>query len=79
MRTWLILYGQYMLNVLILRLAEAERMQPSGGEGEEKKFPVWAIILIVGAVVLCTILICVVVVLALLGPAIGEVLSNVAE
>ena len=56
-----------------------EMQQPP--EPEKKKMPVWLIVVIIAVVVLCVIPICLIVlspvILALLGPAIGNVFSNV--
>jgi hypothetical protein len=73
MKTWLLFYAQILANMLFVRLAEM------GAPGEAKsKFPTWAIVLIVlGVVVLCVLPVCVIVILALLGPAIGNVFSNI--
>nr|MBN1228405.1 hypothetical protein [Anaerolineae bacterium] len=63
--------------MLFARLAEAGAGMVGG---EKKKFPVWAIVLIVlGVLLVCVLPICVILILALLGPAIGEVFSNVIE
>jgi hypothetical protein len=48
--------------------------------GEKKGLPAWAIILIVIGAVLaafCLIVVCVIIVLALLGPAVGNTFSNI--
>ena len=43
----------------------------------KSKMPVWLIILIIFLVVFCVLPVCVIVILALLGPAIGNIFSNV--
>ena len=73
MLSWLTLYLRTYLAPLMLTLAEAEPEAKGGG------LPVWAIVLIVVLVVLCLIPVCVIVVLALLGPSIGNVFSNIVE
>ncbi|MBN1312589.1 MAG: pilus assembly protein [Anaerolineae bacterium] len=40
-------------------------------------FPVWAIVLIVLGVLLCAIPFCVIIILTLLGPSIGNVFSDI--
>jgi len=66
--------------MLMLQTRLDEMMVRAETTPEEKKgLPVWAIILIVVFVLLCLIPICVVVILALLGPVIGNVFSNVVE
>jgi hypothetical protein len=47
------------------------------GEEEKKKLPVWAIILIIVAVLVCCAPIAVIAILNILGPTIGNVFSNV--
>jgi RsiW-degrading membrane proteinase PrsW (M82 family) len=80
MKTWGILFVQYLINLVMLRFAD-EPMMPS--EDEKKKLPTWAIILIVlgGLIVLCIIVSCLLFFLGplLFGPAIGNVFSNVVE
>ncbi len=63
---------QYRLNTML-----ADEMSPGGPEEEKKGFPVWAIILIVVAVIFCCAPIVVIAILTLLGPAIGNVFSNI--
>ncbi len=82
MKTWGILFVQYLINLVMLRLADAP-MMPSE---DKKKLPAWAIILIVigGLIMLCIIVGCVLsifapAVLALMGPSIGNVFSNVID
>jgi hypothetical protein len=82
MKTWGILFVQYLFNLVMLRLADAP-MTPSE---DKKKLPTWAIILIVigGLIVLCVIVGCLLsifapAVLALMGPSVGNVFSNVIE
>ncbi len=79
MKTWGILFVRYLINLVMLRLADAP-MMPSE---DKKKLPTWAIILIVvgGLTVLCVIVGCLLSVLApaLFGPAIGSVFSNIVE
>ncbi len=75
MRTWLLLYGQFLLSAIYLRLAEFQS-QPVQREG----IPAWAIALLaIGAVLLCLLLlpVCIIVILALMGPVIGNVFSNI--
>jgi hypothetical protein len=79
MKTWGILFVQYLINLVMLRLADAP-MMPSE---DKKKLPTWAIILIVigGLIVLCVIVGCLLSFFAplLFGPAIGNVFSNVID
>jgi uncharacterized protein YqhQ len=70
---------QTRLDDLMLRAEELP-------EGEEKKkggLPTWAIVVIIVAVLLCLGAICLIVlvpvILAMLGPSIGNVFSNVIE
>ncbi len=64
---------QYRLNTML-----ADEMSPGGPEEEKKKgLPIWAIILIVVAVIFCCAPIVVIAILTLLGPAIGNVFSNI--
>lgn len=65
---------QYQLGTL---LADEIPVGAPEEEGEKKKLPVWAIILIIVAVLLCCAPIAVIAILALLGPTIGNVFSNV--
>lgn len=70
---------QYRLDTLLV-----DEAQPGAPGGEEKKgFPTWAIILIVVVVLLCLGSICLMVfspvLLALMGPSIGNVFSNMIE
>ena len=77
MRTWLSFYIQFLSNLLMARFAEAVP-----GEGGKGKIPTWAIILIViGALFVCGILcaIGVIVVLALMGPAVEDVFVEIIE
>jgi hypothetical protein len=48
-------------------------------EPKRAGFPVWAIVLIGVAVVLCLLPICTIAILTLLGPSIGNVFSEVIE
>jgi hypothetical protein len=73
MLNWLPFYLRWYLAPLMLSLAEAEP-EAKGGS-----IPTWAIILIVVVVVLCVLPICVIALLALLGPAIGNVFSNIVD
>jgi hypothetical protein len=82
MKTWGILFVRYLINLVMLRLADAS-MTPSE---EKKKLPTWAIILIVigGLIVLCIIVGCLLsifapMVLALMGPSVGNVFSNIID
>ena len=81
MRTWLMFNYQWLSMLIAARFAEA--MPPTASEGEKKKLPTWAIILIVAVVLLCVIPICLFllapVILALLGPSVGNVFSNIIE
>ncbi len=75
MKSCFLLSLQAMLPLSTLCFAEG---QPVGALREE--LPLWAIVLIiVGALLLCGFLLCllVILVLALLGPAIGNVFSNI--
>lgn len=77
MRTWLSFHFSILSILFMARFAE--EMSAAGGE-EKKGLPTWAIVLIVVAVVvLCVLPICVIVALALAGPAVGNVFSNVIE
>ena len=77
MRTWLSLHLQMIINLVILPLAEQMAIDESA---EKKKLPTWAIILIVvGGLVLCVIPACVILILMVMGPAIGNVFSNIIE
>jgi hypothetical protein len=65
-------------------LIPAESVEAEEPEGEKKGgFPTWAIILIAVVVILCLIPICFLVlspvILALLGPSVGNVFSNIIE
>jgi len=62
-------------------LSRAQTMPESMPEQQKSGgFPTWAIVLIVGAVlVLCVLPFCVIAILTLLGPAIGNVFSNIIE
>ena len=75
MRTWLHLYAWMLANLLAARFAES---YPGGPEPiVRRRLPVWAIVLIVLAVVLCLAPLCVWLILLLLGPQIGEVFSEI--
>lgn len=76
MRAWLHLYAQMLANLLVARFAES---YPAGPEpaARRRRLPVWAIVLIVIAVVLCLAPLCVWLILLLLGPQIGEVFSEI--
>jgi hypothetical protein len=73
------MFVKYLFNLIMLCFAE----EPVMVEGEKKKLPTWAIILIVigGLIVLCGIISCLLSIIApaLFGPAIGNVFSNVIE
>ena len=75
MATWLRLYGQLVLNILVAYFADptGEPAAPSSRRG----LPTWAIILIIGVVLVCVAPFVVIVILALLGPVIGDVLSDI--
>lgn len=87
----LLTYGRIMLLPVQIHLARLqswldERLLRAevGPEGEAKKgLPTWAIVVIILAVLLCVIPICLLVlvpaILALLGPSIGNVFSNIIE
>lgn len=77
MRTWFSLYGQMVLNLITARLAEYQEPVPAAGG--RRKFPVWAIILIAGAVIMCLTPICVIMILLLLGPSIGNIFSGIID
>lgn len=67
------MHFQYRLNIML-----ADDMSPGGPEEEKKKgLPVWAIILIIVAVIFCCAPIFVIALLTLLGPSIGNVFSNI--
>lgn len=81
----LLVYGQMLRSTLAVTanqlqnsldgLLKAENVpaeQPQGGG-----LPVWAIVLIVIGVVICLLPVCIFLVLLLLGPAIGNVFSNI--
>lgn len=72
--SWLPFYLRYYLAPFGASLAEAEAGADGGG------FPRWAIYAI-GALVLlvCILPVCVIIGLALLGPSIGTVFSNMVE
>jgi hypothetical protein len=82
MRTWLSFYRQMFVNLVMVRLDEGEvgaaSPVPTGG----RKLPAWAIILIVVVgVAACAGLTCLLIpfILALMGPSIGNVFSNIIE
>jgi hypothetical protein len=90
MSLWILTHGKTMLAPLAGRWAALQArldglLIPAEGpveteEPEEEKkggLPTWAIILIAVAIVLCVLPICVIVILAILGPAIGNVFSNI--
>ena len=57
-------------------LVPAEGAPPSAQQ-KSSGLPVWAIILIVVVVLLCILPFCIITILTLLGPAIGNVFSNI--
>jgi Flp pilus assembly pilin Flp len=91
MSLWILTYGKTMLaplaghwqalqarlDRLLLADAPVETEEP---EGEKKGgLPTWAIILIAVVLILCVLPFCVIAILTLLGPAIGDVFSNITE
>jgi hypothetical protein len=81
MRTWLSFYRQMFLNLIATRLDEGEVAAASPAP-TGRKLPTWAIILIVVVgVLVCAGLACLLipVILALMGPSIGNVFSNIIE
>jgi hypothetical protein len=90
MSLWILAHGRTMLapftghwqalqarldGLLIPAEGPVETGEP---EGEKKGgLPTWAIILIAVAVVLCLLPICVIVILAILGPTIGNIFSEI--
>ncbi len=90
MTTRLLTQGRLLLLPLTVRLAalqtrlddlmlRAEELPEGAGE-KKGGFPTWAIIVIIVAVVLlCLLPICVIAILTLLGPSIGNVFSNIIE
>lgn len=60
-------------------LVRAEGMPPQEGQ-RAGGFPIWLIVVIVAAVLLlCVLPVCIILLLALLGPAIGNVFSSINE
>ena len=57
-------------------LVRAEGVPPDA-QPKSGGFPVWAIVLIVVLVLVCLLPVCVIAILTLLGPAIGNVFSNI--
>lgn len=78
--------GQIVGSVLVARLAAITHrldnltLVAEGGQAQSRGgLPTWAIILIVVLAVLCLLPICVIAILTLLGPAIGNVFSNIIQ
>lgn len=70
---------QYLYSRLMLYAAEMPPAAPGQPPAARSGLPVWAIVLIVVVALLCLIPICIIVILTLLGPAIGTVFSNIIE
>jgi hypothetical protein len=82
MRTWLSFYRQMFFNLVMVRLDEGEVGATSPSPTGERKLPAWAIILIVlVGILVCVGITCLLipVILALMGPSIGNVFSNIIE
>lgn len=76
-------YGLNLLSPFFVHLQSqldtllVDEAPPGAPEEEKKGLPVWAIILIVVAVILCCAPVAVIAILTLLGPTIGDIFSNV--
>lgn len=87
MTTQLLAYGQVLKTTLavttnqlqshldgLLKVEDVPVDQP-----QKSGFPVWVIVLIVIGVVVCLLPICIIALLTLLGPSIGNVFSNIID
>jgi hypothetical protein len=93
MSLWILTHGRTMLAPFAghwaalqarldgLLLAAEAPVETDDEPGEEKKggLPTWAILLIAVVIVLCVLPVCVIVILTLLGPTIGNVFSNITD
>jgi hypothetical protein len=52
---------------------------PMEGQPKSGGFPVWAIVVIAVVLILCLLPVCIIGILTLLGPAIGNVFSNIID
>jgi hypothetical protein len=70
--------AQTWLDELLVR-ADAPPAPDQEGQPKSGGFPVWAIVLIAAVALLCLLPVCTIVILTLLGPAIGNVFSGIVE
>ncbi len=83
----LITQGQLLAAPLAGRINDVQRWMdsllvraegvPPDTQPKSGGFPAWAVILIVVVLVLCLLPVCIIAILTLLGPAIGNVFSNI--